>query len=221
MALYRTPSDRYGGEERLVMITSQQELREVLLEALPAQGRWSEEDYLWLTDRTRRPLEFSDGAIEVLPMPTDQHQVILFLLAQLFAGPIQPRGGVVLFSPLRLRVRPGKFREPDILILRDARDPRRQNRYWLGADLVVEIVSADKPERDLVEKRQDYAEARIPEYWIVNPLNETIAVLVLRDGVYVDRGPFVRGTRATSALFPDVSIEVNAVFDVYYPEQEG
>jgi Uma2 family endonuclease len=199
------------------MTTSQHELHEALLDALPAQGRWSEEDYLWLTDRTRRPLEFSDGAIEVLPMPTDQHQVILFLLAQLFAGHIQSRGGVVLFSPLRLRVRPGKFREPDILILRDARDPRRQNRYWLGADLVVEIVSADKPARDLVEKRRDYAEARIPEYWIVNPLDETINVLVLHEGAYVEYGPFARGTRAVSALFPSVLIEVDTVFDAFYP----
>jgi hypothetical protein len=33
------------------------------------------------------------------------------------------------------------------------------------------VVSADKPERDLVEKRGDYAEAGIPEYWIVNPEN--------------------------------------------------
>jgi len=33
----------------------------------------------------------------------------------------------------------------------------------------VEVVSKDKPERDLIDKRGDYAEARVPEYWIVNP----------------------------------------------------
>lgn len=202
------------------MTMSQQEFHRALLEMLPAQGQWNEEEYLWLTDRTARPLEFTDGAIEVLPMPTDQHQVILFLLAQRFAGAIQPRGGVVLFSPLRLQLRPGKFREPDILILRDARDPRRRNRYWLGADCVVEIVSADKPERDLVEKRREYAEARIPEYWIVNPLNETIGVLVLRDSTYVEHGLFARGMRATSALFPNVSVEVDEVFNAFHPTDD-
>jgi hypothetical protein len=35
--------------------------------------------------------------------------------------------------------------------VRDANDPRRQNQYWLGADLVVEIVSPDDPERDTVD----------------------------------------------------------------------
>ena len=47
---------------------------------LPAQGEWSEDDYLWLTDRTRRLVEFTDGRVEVLPMSTDEHQrIVLFL----------------------------------------------------------------------------------------------------------------------------------------------
>ncbi len=53
-------------------------------------------------------------------------------------------------------------------MLCDANDPRRQNRFWLGADLVVEAVSEDDPERDTVDKVADYAEAKIPEYWIIN-----------------------------------------------------
>jgi len=77
---------------------------------------------------------------------------------------MQVIGGKALFAPLRLRIRVRKFREPDILLVRDTSDPRRQNRFWLGADLVVEIVSPDKPERDLIEKRLEYAEAQILEY---------------------------------------------------------
>ena len=37
-------------------------------------------------------------------------------------------------------------------------------------------------ERDLVDKRGDYAEGRVPEYWIVNPQTETITVLRLPHG---------------------------------------
>jgi Uma2 family endonuclease len=50
---------------------------------------------------------------------------------------------------MRLRIRERKFREPDILLVCHAGDARRQNRFWLGADLV--------------------GEAQIPEYWIVDP----------------------------------------------------
>ena len=110
-------------------------------------------------------------------MPTDVHQSVLLFLHALFRAWLRPRGGVVMVSGMRMRVREGKFREPDVLLLRDRSDPRRQNRYWLGADLVVEVVSPDDPDRDLVEKRADYAEAGIAEYWIADPRDETLTVL--------------------------------------------
>lgn len=194
-------------------MTTPDELQDVLLDVLPPQGDWTEEEYLWLTDKTSRPIEYTDGYIEVLPMPTDEHQGILGFFHLLLFPFLQQRGGVVRFSPLRLRLRPRKFREPDLLILLDAQDARRGNRYWNGADLVMEIVSADKPARDLVEKRGEYAAAGIPEYWIVNPLDETIAVLTLRDGTYVEHGVFARGARATSILLPGFSVVVEEVFE--------
>ncbi|MFV9506709.1 MAG: Uma2 family endonuclease [Oscillochloridaceae bacterium umkhey_bin13] len=120
---------------------------------------------------------------------------------------------MVLVTPLRLQVRAGKQREPDILLVRDAADPRRQNRFWLGADLVVEVVSPDNPERDTVEKVADYAEAAIPEDWIVNPEAETIRVLVLQDAAYATHGVFGRGDLATLVLLAGFSAEVSAVFD--------
>jgi Uma2 family endonuclease len=192
-------------------MTTTDELHHVLLELLPPQGGWTEEEYLWLTDDTNRLIEFTDGYIEVLPMPTDEHQGISLFFCMALVQYLQPLGGVVRFSPLRLRLRAGKYREPDLLILRDARDPRRQNPYWHWADLVMEIVSEDKPERDLVEKRADYAEAGIPEYWIVNPLNQTILVLALREGTYVAHGVFRRGTRATSVILADFAVDVDTV----------
>ncbi len=193
--------------------TSQRDLDDVVLQLLPRQGAWSEEQYLWLTDHSNHLIEFTDGYVEVLPMPTRKHQAISrFLLLALLAA-VQASGGTVFYAPLRLRVREGKHREPDLMLLLDADDPRNQDRYWLGADLVVEIVSPDDPNRDLVEKRRDYAEANIPEYWIVDPQTETIVVLRLQDGAYVEHGVFRRGARATSALLEGFAIDADAVFD--------
>jgi Uma2 family endonuclease len=146
-------------------------------------------------------------------MPTDRHQVISqFLMLRLLAF-IQPRGGKVLYAPLRLRIREDQFREPDLLLVRDADDPRRQNRYWLGADLVVEVVSPDDPERDTRVKRGEYAAAQIPEYWIVNPMDETVTVLTLVDEVYVEHGVFRRGDEASSSLLDGFALPVDEVFD--------
>jgi Uma2 family endonuclease len=192
---------------------SAQEWKDMLEEILPPQGRWSEDEYLVLTDHRNRLVEFTDGFLEVLPMPTDKHQAILGFLFQAFVGFIDPRGGKVRFSPLRLQIRPGKFREPDLLLLLSAADPRRQNRFWLGADLALEVVSEEKPERDLVEKRGDYAEGRVPEYWIVNPQTETITVLRLRADAYEEGGIYRRGDSAASTVLAGFSIAVSAVFD--------
>lgn len=193
--------------------TTQQQVDELVLEVLPAQGEWSEDDYLWLTDHTARLLELSNGCLEELPMPTDQHQTILLFLYELLAAFLKPLGGKVLVAPLRLKIREQTFREPDIVLVRSASDPRRQNRFWLGADMVVEIVSPDKPERDFVEKRRDYAEIQVPEYWIVNPQDETMTVLRLAGATYVEHGTFRRGASAASVLLDGFQVDVDAVFD--------
>jgi len=179
----------------------------------PLQGLWTEQQYLRLTEQTNHLIEFTDGSIEVLPMPTSRHQTILLLLYERFKTAVQPTGGKVLVAPLRLRLRPGKFREPDILLLRSAGDPRYQDAFWLGADLVVEVVSPDRPERDTEEKVRDYAEAGIPEYWIVNPLDETVTVLTLEEQAYALHGIFHRGQRAISKLLDGFGIEVDEIFD--------
>jgi Uma2 family endonuclease len=177
------------------------------------QGTWTEEQYLRLTDRTNRLIEFVKGSIEVLPMPTDKHQDIIQFLLFALRTFLDPRGGKVQIAALRLMLPEGTYREPDLLVLLDANDPRRQNAGWLGADLVIEVVSPDDPRRDKVDKRRDYASAGIPEYWIVDPQEETIIVLRLEGGEYAEHGVFQRGETATSNLLESFAVKVSAVLD--------
>ena len=201
--------DAHGATARV----TQQQLDRLCREVLPRQGGWEEDAYLWFTDRTNRLIELTDGNIEVLPAPTDEHQSVVAFLYEVFSAFLRERGGKALFAPLRLRVRDGKFREPDLLIVRDASDARRRSRFWLGADVVVEVVSPDQPARDLVEKRADYAEAGIPEYWIVDPRFDAVTVLELKGAAYVEHGVYLRGMRAGSVLLEGFSVDVDAIFD--------
>jgi Uma2 family endonuclease len=193
--------------------TKQHVNRSLPRDLVPKQGRFTEEQYLALTDHTTRLVEFTDGYLEPLPMPTTKHQRILAFLYRLFFQWLGSRGGFVVFAPLRLRIRSGKFREPDLLALCNATDPRCQDRFWTGADVALEVISADKPKRDLVDKRHDYAEGRVPQYWIVNPRDESITVLRLRGKRYKLYGHFRRGQVAASALLQGFSVGVDAVFD--------
>ena len=198
--------------------TSDDALRGLLHEVLPPQGAWRDEDYLWLTDRCNRLVEFTDGRVQELPMPTFTHQAIALALYRQLHDFLAPRGGVVMAAALRMRVREGKFREPDVLLLRDRSDARCRDRYWLGADLVIEVVSPDDPDRDLVEKRTDYAEAGIPEYWIVDPRDETITVLALEGDAYRALGVFGAGDAAESRVLDGFAADVRSVFDAPKPD---
>lgn len=177
----------------------------------PAQGQWSEEEYLALD--TNKLVEFSHGQLEVLPMPTERHQEIVFFLAQMLALFVNARRlGKVLPAPLRIQLWPGKVREPDVVFMSAANAHRRSNRYWLGADLVMEVISPDDPQRDIVNKRREYAQAGIPEYWIVDPREEQLTVLTLDGERYAVHGLFGMNETATSALLDGFQVSVTEVF---------
>lgn len=178
----------------------------------PTQGNWSVEEYLDLPGN--RLIEYSEGRLEVLPMPVILHQwIALFLYRKLeaFAGTTL---GLVLAAPFSVRLWPEKFREPDVGLMLAEHRRRVHQEYWDRADLVMEVVS-DDPEsrqRDLVTKRAEYARARIPEYWIVDPKRKEITVLGLEGKNYIVRGTYRPGDQARSHLLPDFAVDVTEVF---------
>ena len=193
------------------MLQQTGELTWEIARLFPYQGEWSEDEYLALD--TNQLIEFSDGHLEFLPMPTQSHQFIVFYLQRmLWAFVTDRRLGVVLGAPLRVRIRPRKYREPDVLFMAAVHDSWRGEQYWRGADLVMEVVSPDDPDRDYKKKRKDYAKVGIAEYWIVDPLQQLITVLTLQGEAYVEHGVFTPGGQATSVLLEGFAVEVTEVF---------
>jgi Uma2 family endonuclease len=98
------------------------------------------------------------------------------------------------------------------MMLRRGDDPRRQDVYWNGADLVIEVISEDDPDRDLDARRLEYAQAGIPEYWIVDPRDRSITVLQLAAEQYEVFDRFDDRSVVTSPTLGEVHITVSAVF---------
>jgi Uma2 family endonuclease len=179
----------------------------------PEQGDWSVEEYLALPGN--RLVEFSDGRLEFLPMPTTLHQWILFYLSRALEAFVAEHGlGLVLPAALPVELWPGKVREPDVVFMLREHRNRVHQQFWEGADLVIEVVSDDPKgrRRDLVTKRGEYARAGIPEYWIVDPKRRQITVLRLRGDKYVVHGNFKPGRQARSRLLAGFTVDVDAVF---------
>lgn len=181
----------------------------------PEQGEWSEEEYLQLTDGTSRRIEFTDGRLEFLPMPTEIHEsIVRFLFLALYHFVNEKNLGEVYFNGIRLRIRPRKLRLPDVIFLHNDHFRVRHNRAWDGADLAMEVVSDDPRDRqrDYELKLADYAAAGVAEYWIIDPERRLVIVHHLREGRYAVHGEFAARAQATSILLPGFGIDVAAFF---------
>ena len=187
---------------------------------LPRQGAWTEAEFYEQTDGTNRRLEFDDGRLEFLPMPDQIHMDVQDYLYRLLYAHVQglpdPGRARVNSAGINVRVRPTppRTRLPDVCVMLAGHADRRHGNYWDGADLVVEIVTdtSRHRRRDEVDKRIQYAETGVPEYWIVDPARGTFAVLVLPPGggAYEERGPFRPGETAASELLPGLTVDVAA-----------
>jgi Uma2 family endonuclease len=179
-----------------------------IAELFPEQGLWTEKQYLALS--TNRLVEFDNGTIEVLPVPTKTHQLIVAFFYEVLKSFIAGHGRV-FFAPYRLRIRSGRFREPDVLYLTPEQDARAGEEFTESAELVVEVVSPDDPDRDYVTKRRDYSDAGVPEYWIIDRTLRQVIVLRLDNGEYVETGRFGPGQRADSHRLPGFTVAVDDV----------
>jgi Uma2 family endonuclease len=181
----------------------------------PEQGEWSEEQYLELTDHSKRRIEFTDGRLEFLAMPTDIHESLVeFLFFALHEFVEKQQLGKVRWTGIRLRIRPRKYRFPDIIFLHKDNFHARHNRAWEAADLVMEVVSGDPKDRqrDYEDKLIAYAEAKVAEYWIVDYERRVVIVHRLDGERYAVHGESAPGQQAVSVRLPEFSIDVDALF---------
>ncbi len=181
----------------------------------PPQGHWSEQDYLDLTERSNRLVELTDGQLEVLEMPSMEHQLLMLYLVECLRTYLRDHPvGVALVAPYPTRIRADKYREPDVAFKFTRNLPPPNQEYFEGADLVMEIVSKDtkSQKRDYITKVGDYAEARIPEYWIVDPKARKFTVYTLQGVSYVEHSVAAKGGIVTSRILDGFEVAVDEAF---------
>lgn len=143
---------------------------------------------------------------------TLRHHRILRWLPGIFEA-AAPAGSITLFAPLPTRLFSGTIREPDLLYIAPENAPGPEVDYPAHLDLALEIVSPGKDarQRDYEDKRADYARAGISEYWIVDPQENQVTVLVLQNGEDVEHGLFRIGETASGLLLPTLRVDVDAM----------
>ena len=184
-----------------------------LSELFPSQGEWTQEAYLALP--TNRLVELVQGVLELLPTASESHQRLVKRLFIPFDAYVREKSlGEVLFAPLSVKLREETFRMPDVIFMNHENVERRGERFWRGADLVMEVLNPNDPERDAVVKVSEYARSRIPEYWLADPRDASIKVYVLPEGaeVYELHRHFRGSERATPRSLSGFGLSVAELF---------
>ena len=76
----------------------------------------------------------------------------------------------------------------------------------------MEVLSPSNPAHDRSLKHELYAEAGVPEYWIIDPRARTVEIFVLRGAAYQLLGRFGEGESARSDLLDGFAIDVDGIF---------
>ena len=166
--------------------------------------RMTLEEYLNYDDGTDTRYELRDGILVDMGAESDINVVIGSLLFSIFLQWV-PYYCIRRGTEIAVSGSAANTRYPDLVIVTEdgaaalVGKPRSLITFAMHAPaLVVEVVSNSDTnqtsrDRDYVDKRQEYAQRGIPEYWIVDPVEGVILVLKLvqkklsRTAVY--RGP--------------------------------
>lgn len=191
------------------------------LSQLDLSKSYSYADYL--TWAIKDKIELIKGKILAMsPAPARIHQDVAQNINRILDRHFYQHPCKVYFAPFDVRLfSPSKeittVVQPDLCVVCDLE--KLDDKGCLGApDLVVEIVSPGNSKKEMGIKFDLYQEVGVREYWIVNPLEETLLIYVLKDGVYIGMRPLVndksRGESktASSVIFPELTFDIEAIF---------
>lgn len=161
---------------------------------------------------TNRICELIDGEVVMAPAPLTKHQWVLGRLYRLVDDFVEQTGsGIAFFSPFDVELSTYQVYQPDIVVVsRDRAAHITRNGFRGAPDLVMEVLSPSNRKQDLVVKAAEYASAGVPEYWVVDPVDDRIEVNRLTEGAY-SAVPSADGV-ARSVVLPGLAVAPAAVF---------
>jgi Uma2 family endonuclease len=150
-------------------------------------GVTEEEFYAWPDDGF--DWQYLGGEMVMEPSPSDRHEDLFSFLHTLLRIYVDERGGgVVRGSRSAMRLDEKWSPQPDLMVVREERrQALGEQRLEGAADLVIEILSRGHPEIDLRRKLPRYREERIPEIWMIDPLERSVQVETWGDAGHTSR----------------------------------
>lgn len=175
--------------------------------ALAQLKTYTEEDYYNLPEDVRA--ELINGQIYYMSAPSRIHQEILGFIFKKIAYYIDQKRGYCKVYPSPFAVKLFKddnktIVEPDISVICDP--DKLTDRGCTGApDLIIEIISPSNSSHDYVRKLNLYMDAGVREYWIVNPIDQSVYVYFLEENKFNTK-PYTFQDKIKINIYDDVWI---------------
>ena len=171
------------------------------------------EDYCATPEDKR--YELLDGDLIMVAAPNLKHQTVQLELATQLRQFIRDRAlGKLFIAPCDVVLSDTDVVQPDLLFVSRGREHLLSGGENVrGApDLVVEILSPATADRDRGYKRELYGRHGVTEYWLVDPIAETVSIHRQRAGVLAATHTFGREETLRSPLLAGLALRLDDVF---------
>lgn len=192
-------------------------VKESMPSFLPDGKHVTLEEFYKLREQTTHILEYVDGVVFMSPSPATMHQRVSGrLFAKLF-NLLDGKNCEVFHAPFDVVLKKEnidgiKVLVPDLTVICDKRGLNEKN-YKGVPTLIIEIISPSNQSHDLVFKLNLYLQYGVREYWIVNPILQTVQVYALdEDKEYQQLDVKVKVGVIQSAILEGFEVDVEKLF---------
>lgn len=155
------------------------------MEPLSKSIKLSYKEYLELKEKSDNILEYIDGIVYMSPSPSTKHQRISSKLHAKLYNFLEGKRCEVFHAPFDILLKNDdiegeKLVIPDLSVICD-KNGFTDNKYVGVPSLIIEILSPSNQSHDLVTKLNLYMKYGVKEYWIVNPILNTVMLYTLNE----------------------------------------
>jgi len=183
----------------------------------------------YLSWRFQERVELIWGKIrKMTSAPSTRHQKVLGKMHILISNVLEDHPCQIFIAPFDVRLPiegndediVENVVQPDLCIICD--DAKIDEKGCYGApDLILEVLSPSSSTKDMKDKLKLYEQAKVKEYWVVEPHDGIIHVFVLKDdGKYMSKYPVTAEDAITSEIIKDLQIDLKKVFPDILQEPE-
>ena len=173
------------------------------------------DDYCLIPNDGKR-YEVIHGELFMSPSPVFRHQRISMSLTILLGNYVEEIGiGLLLVAPMDVLLSEHNVVQPDLLFISNNRKSIITEKNIQGApDLLIEILSEGNRRHDEVVKRKLYESYGVQEYWVIDPVLETVKVYRLEEARFTRAVEWTSeaGDEISSPLLPGFVCQLADVF---------